>query len=242
MQNKDRWVQTIIEINKDGKMHPNKQSKEGGSYVPITIGCEVMNKIGRKYLKGKLLDLGCGNVPYYAWYKDYVDENICMDWADTYHKNEYLDFVADINERFPFENDTFDSIMSSAVMEHIYNPFHMFKECHRVLKKGAYFTVNTVLSYCEHEEPYDYLRHTQFFLKRLARETGFEIVEFETHGDGLCVMADIAAKIYERRPGKLLFSLINKFFKILFNYYHVKRRKVIFPEQPLGYTVVLKKI
>ena len=127
MKNKDKWIQTIIEIDKNGNIHPNKQSKSSCSYVPITTGCLVRNKIGRKYFKGKMLDLGCGNVPYYAWYKDYIDENICMDWADTLHKNEFLDVVADINNDFPFEDETFDSILSSAVMEHIYNPFHMFK-------------------------------------------------------------------------------------------------------------------
>lgn len=132
MQNKDNWVQTIIETDEKGNLRPNEKSLKGSSYVPITVGCEIMNKIGKKYFKGRLLDLGCGNVPYYAWYKDSVDENVCMDWADTFHKNEFLDIVADINNDFPIDDEEFDSILSSAVLEHIYNPFHMFKECHRV--------------------------------------------------------------------------------------------------------------
>ena len=143
MQNKDKWLQTIIEIDENGKMRPNKQSKEGGSYVPITISCEIMNKIGKKYFKGKLLDLGCGNVPYYAWYRDSVEDNVCIDWADTFHKNEYLDVVHDISQDFPFQDEEFDSILSSAVLEHIYDPQHMMKECYRVLKKDGFLMVSS---------------------------------------------------------------------------------------------------
>lgn len=241
MKNKDKWIQTIVEIDDNGNLYPNKQSKNGSSYVPITIGCEIKNKIGRKYLKGKLLDLGCGNVPYYAWYKNHVEDNICVDWADTFHKNEYLDIVHDISQDLPFEDGEFDSILSSAVLEHIYNPQHMIKECHRVLKKGGYFTVSSNFSYWEHEAPYDYLRHTQYFFKRVADEVGFKIIEIYPCGDGLCVMADVAAKISMVKSKSILFKLINKFFRFLFNYYHIKRNKVIFPEQPLGYICVMQK-
>lgn len=241
MKNKEKWIQTIVEIDKKGLLQPNEKSKNGSSFVPITIGCEILNKIGKKYFKGKLLDLGCGNVPYHNWYKDCVEEDICMDWADSLHKNEYLDVIHDISKDFPFENNYFDTILSSAVLEHIYNPRHMFKECSRILKKNGFLIISSNFSYWEHEAPYDYLRHTQFFFKKIAQEFDFDIVEIHSVGDGLCVLADVSAKIAQFYKKKFLFKIISKFFKILFNYYHIKKRTIILPQQPLGYFCIMKK-
>lgn len=242
MQNEDKWVQTISEINKKGFLQPDEKSKNSASYVPITIGCEIFNKIGKKYFKGKLLDLGCGNVPCHNWYKDSIEEDICMDWADSLHKNEFLDVVHDISKDFPFENESFDSILSSAVLEHIFDPIHMFKECYRILKKDGYLIVSSNFSYWEHEAPHDYLRHTQFFFKKIAQDFNFEIIELHPVGDGLCVLADVSAKIARNYPKSFIFKILANFLKIIFNYYHIKNKKTILSQQPLGYFCVMKKI
>lgn len=240
MQNKENWTQKIIEIDNTGKLRPKKESLNGGSYVPITIGCKIFNKIGQKYFKGKLLDLGCGFVPFYAWYKDYIEDNICVDWADTYHKNEFLDIIHDISKDLPFENETFDSILSSAVLEHIYDPQHVITECARVLKKDGYLTISSNFSYWEHEEPYDYLIHTQYFFKRIAKELNLEILEIEPCGDGLCVIADISAKIHFEHPENLCFKFLYHLTKFLFKKWYLKGKRFLI-NQPLGYVVIMKK-
>lgn len=240
MKNEDKWIQTIVEIDKNGNLQPNPTSKKQSSYVPITIMCDIFNKIGKKYFKGKLLDLGCGNVPYHAWYKDCVKEDICMDWENSLHKNEYLDVIHDISKDFPFEAESFDSILSSSVLEHIYDPGHMFKECSRILKKDGYLMISSNFSYWEHETPHDYLRHTQFFFQKVAQEFGFGILEIHPIGDGFCVLADITAKISQVSPKSFFFKLLACFFRILFNYCH-KKKKRIFPQQPLGYICVMQK-
>ena len=126
MKNKEKWIPTRIKLDGNKNIISDDKYAIGGSYIPIVLECEVMNKIGNKYLTGKLLDLGCENVPYYAWYKDNIDENICLDWI----KNDYVDIVHDISKEFPFKDGVFDSILSTFVLEHIYNPHNMIKECY----------------------------------------------------------------------------------------------------------------
>ena len=36
--------------------------------------------------------IGRGKVPLYAAYREFVTENICVDWNNSIHKNEYLDY------------------------------------------------------------------------------------------------------------------------------------------------------
>ena len=157
----------------------------------------------------------------------------------------YADFECDITKNLPFEDASFDTILSTQVLEHIYNPFPLFKECHRILKKGGVFIVSSNMAYWEHEQPNDYLRHTQFFYERIAKENGFETAEIIPVGDGLCVLADIAQKIARcEKMGKmkLIFRLLYAFTKFLFERYNQKKGKRILGQETLGYCAVLRKI
>lgn len=41
--------------------------------------------------------------------------------------------VEDANRQLAFEDGTFDTITLAAVLEHIFDPFHLIRECHRLL-------------------------------------------------------------------------------------------------------------
>lgn len=245
MKNKEKWKPTIYSVDKCGKLCVTNEFLKNGSEIVLRLQAQVFGPLIEKYANGKLLDLGCGDVPLYGFYKKFVTENICVDWASTLHKNEYLDFECDITKELPFEDASFDTILSTQVLEHIYNPFPLFKECNRILKQGGVFIVSSNMAYWEHEQPNDYLRHTRFFYERVAKENGFMIEEIVPIGDGLCVLADISQKIarFEKMGKmKLLFRLLYKFTKFLFERYNQKMGKYILGQEPLGYCAVLKKI
>ncbi len=238
MRNKDKWIPTRIKLDKDNNIIPNEKNLKKEIYIPVTLECEVMNKIEKKYLKGKLLDLGCGKVPYYAWYKDNIDENICLDWI----KNDYVDIVHDISKNFPFNDGEFDSILSTFVLEHIYNPHNMLKECYRVLCKDGHLIISSDFSYWEHDFPHDYFRYSEYFFLRTATELGFEVCELHPLGDGFCSIFDIATKMCTYRPNSVFFKMLYKILKNFFFYFHVKKKKSMFSKQPLGYICVMRKI
>ena len=49
---------------------------------------------------------------------------------------------ANLDNRFPFEDASFDVILAMMVIEHMYDPFHAFSEVARVAKSGANIFIN----------------------------------------------------------------------------------------------------
>lgn len=50
--------------------------------------------------------------------------------------------IANLDNRFPFEDARFDVVIAMMVIEHLYDPFHAFAEVARVAKPGAAVFVN----------------------------------------------------------------------------------------------------
>jgi SAM-dependent methyltransferase len=135
-------------------------------------------------LKGKMLDFGCGQKPYYSLFK--VDEYIGIDFENPGHPhaNEAIDVFYD-GKKIPFPDNTFDSIFSSEVFEHVFNLPEIIAELHRVLKPGGLVLVSCPFAFCEHEVPNDFARYTSFAMKHMLQQSGFEIVEQVKTGNSI---------------------------------------------------------
>ena len=94
MRNKEKWSPSKY-IHKKGKLVASRDRKEVGigSRLIADLVAELYDRNLKQHAKGKLLDLGCGNVPLYGAYRELVTDNICVDWGNTLHKSEYLDEV-----------------------------------------------------------------------------------------------------------------------------------------------------
>jgi SAM-dependent methyltransferase len=141
-----------------------------------------------------LLDLGCGKVPFYALYREYVSETVCVDWAKSLHGGDYLDAECDLTKGLPFADASFDTILLSDVLEHIPTPDSLWREMGRLLKPGGKLLLNVPFYYCLHEDPYDYYRYTKYALRRFAETTGFEIILIKELGGAPEIVVDIVSK------------------------------------------------
>lgn len=74
------------------------------------------------------LDLGCG---------DKFLEHPLRQRSVAYTGLDIKDCDFD-NEDLPFEDNSFDMIISLAVIEHLANPIRVITNCHRVLSPGGY--------------------------------------------------------------------------------------------------------
>lgn len=133
-------------------------------------------------LKGELLDFGCGAKPYESLFLNvskYIGTDIENESHD--HSNEIIDFYYD-GTTLPFENESFDSIFSSEVLEHVPDMEKSLKELNRVLKRDGQILITVPFSFPEHEMPFDFRRLTSGGIQKVLTDHGFEIVKFQKYG------------------------------------------------------------
>jgi len=146
----------------------------------------------RAYFKGVLIDVGCGNKPYYKYIKPMVDKYFGVEVFTTYADiNRNVDVLS---EHFvmPFKDDCCDTILMSQVLEHTYEPVRLLSTVRRLLKKDGHLVLTVPQTSCVHEMPYDYFRYTPFSLEKIFNDAGYEVVSIErvnTFGEMLTVIA-----------------------------------------------------
>ena len=173
------------------------------------------------YIRGKTLDIGAGGFDRYGGSFPLVTEYIRMDIKGA-------DIVGSIYD-IPFEENTFDSLVSTQVFEHLAHPQKGALEMHRVLKKGGHALV-TVPQWNElHEEPHDYFRYTRYGLESLFAEAGFTIVSITRVGGYYSTLAQMKIRFlldkYHLHERPLLGRIASKLFSAYGQYMIAKDTK-----------------
>ena len=131
-----------------------------------------------KYLKGELIDIGCGTKPYKDLLAPYITKHIGVDHESTLHDQSNIDLLGTAY-KIPVEDASFDSAICTAVLEHLEEPELALRECHRVLKSGGTAIYSVPFIWHLHEEPRDFYRYSKYGLKYLFEKSGFEVVELK---------------------------------------------------------------
>ena len=191
------------------------------------------------------MDLGCGFSPFYSFYREQISSVTCADWSQSMHQNPQLDVICDLNDKLPFDSDTFDSILLSDVLEHIRKPEQLLNEIQRLLKKDGVLIMNVPYYYCLHEEPHDYFRYTEFALKSMTSDAGLKVELLQKTGGTLEIMTDLFAK--NVRPIPVIGKSLCKLSQFL-TWQMLKVKPILKLNQktsakyPLGYFLVAKKM
>ncbi len=159
---------------KPSQYHSNKSWH---NWILYDISDRYLEKYS-KYIKGHLVDLGCGEAPYKEYFLQYADKYTGVDWTKTLH-NSKADVVSDLNKNIELEDEVADSIISLSVMEHLCEPQIFLNESYRILKKGGVMILQVPWQWWIHEAPYDYFRYTPYGLKYIFEKAGFEDIEIE---------------------------------------------------------------
>ena len=118
--------------------------------------CQLFNHKGSNT---RILNVGGG--PF-----RYSDRELTMNIRPFYN----VDCVGDGHD-IPFANNTFDSVICVAVLEHVHNPEKVVSEMIRVLKPGGILYAEVPYIFFFHGYPNDYKRYTREGMKRLFGET-----------------------------------------------------------------------
>ncbi len=138
--------------------------------------------------RGRLLDVGCGDKPYEPTFRPYVTEYIGIE-----HESVFPNTNASAGERrpdlyydgtkLPFEDRSFDTVISIQVLEHTPRPQPLLHEMARVLRPDGLLILSAPFSGRLHEEPYDYFRYTPHGLRAMCGEAGLEVTEVWDQGN-----------------------------------------------------------
>ncbi len=96
----------------------------------------ILNRIGSSV---RLLDVGCGwEARFLKAVEPYIASGVGIDFkAPDLETAKLKTISATLNDKLPFEDNSFDVVSLMAVLEHLEKPLDILKEIHRVLKKKA---------------------------------------------------------------------------------------------------------
>ncbi len=157
-----------------------------------------------------ILDIGCGDdltlLPLWEKYEKVYGIDISPTRIERMQQqfgdNPDIHLsVGDVNNRLDFADVSFDTIIALAVLEHIFDPYHIIEECHRLLKPGGYCIVHVpnvgwlgngirllagrlpVTAGCGDDWAAGHLHYfTTNSLKKLFQKFGFEVVKIAYGG------------------------------------------------------------
>jgi len=132
----------------------------------------------RSHLRGKLMDIGCGVKPYQKLLAPYVTQHVGLDCPNPFNPAAEVDLVGMAYE-IPVEDSSFDSVLSTAALEHLAEPEAALRECNRILKHGGVAVYTVPFLWHLHAEPWDYFRYTKYGLEHIFEKVGFEIIEIK---------------------------------------------------------------
>jgi len=147
---------------------------------------------------GRTLDVGCGKKPYADLFRNSSEYlGLEIDSAEN-RRNKNAEFFYD-GKRFPFESESFESVVTNQVFEHVFNPGAFLSEINRVLKPGGALLISVPFVWDEHEQPFDFARYSSFGLISVVEGAGFTVVRHKkTVNDASLIFQLIAVFIYKK--------------------------------------------
>lgn len=200
----------------------------------ITAGIET-------HASGHLADFGCGKVPFYGLYSGKVDQVTCIDWPNSAHESPHIDIEADLNQPISVASESFDTILCSSVLEHIWNHDVMWSEMSRTLKPSGKLILAVPFIYGLHEVPHDYFRWTRYALEKGAEQSGLKVIQLDPYGGGIDVVADLLVRSLGLLSDRLAGLAGRMGARVLRGGISRKLAPGAFEALPLGYLMIAQK-
>ena len=160
------------------------------------------------FASGNLLDVGCGNKPYESLFENKLNSYVGCDVIQS--SDNKVDVICKATQ-LDFQDQRFDTVFSTQVMEHVDNSDLMMGECNRVLKPGGFLILSVPFCWELHEEPYDFFRFTKYGLQELCTRNNFEVVEIMSNGGKWAAISQMNLNmIYGTFKNKSVFTKILK--------------------------------
>jgi len=137
---------------------------------------KLLSKISRRHMEPfirvhastlRTLEIGAS-----GYYSEYFPNKVGLD----IRPGPSVDVVGDAHN-LPLEDESFDRVLCTEVLEHLHTPQKAIDEMYRVLKPGGELILTTRFIAPIHDSPGDYFRFTKYGLKHLLR--AWEVVSIQ---------------------------------------------------------------
>lgn len=242
MKNVESWRPTKYRYD-TGRIKADPGGVGPGSLLTAgLIGMAFQEALDQAH--GRLVDLGCGDVPLYAAYRDRVSDVTCVDWTGSVSDRSHVDIEGDLGEPLPFDDGQFDTVILSDVLEHLPRPAVLWGEMYRILAPGGKALISVPFMYWVHTAPYDFHRYTEFGLRHYADEAGFDVEGLRPLGGSIEVLVDVSSKMLQVIPivGPTTARILQR-VALTFSRTPIGRRLIAITgkKMPLGYLMVVAR-
>lgn len=138
------------------------------------------------YINGRVLDLGAGTVKYKSILMKNAEEYVACDSK----KHENIDTICDV-KNLVFPPESFDTVISTQVFEHVDNPFIVAQEIKKVLKTSGNAIITAPFMFPFHADPKDNFRFSREGLEEIFKSIGFEIIDSGIYGGFFIVLSEM---------------------------------------------------
>lgn len=210
---------------------------------------EVLKNIVPKYCSGRLLDIGAGRAKYHEIFAPHISEYVALDdlsSAVQFKKEASKKMVSVVADALalPFPDESFDTVCSIKVLEHIEDPFLAFKEMGRVLKQGGHCIVSSDWMTPYHREPKHYWHFSEDAYELLGNRAGLGIKEAIQQGGVFSSLFYIQIRTVELHGGKLLKKLLIALqpIKIIIERFLSMMDQLVKSKDGIGHVIIFQKL
>lgn len=144
--------------------------------------------------RGWMLDIGVGERPYADVFAPHVERYVGVEYPAACNnlvpgivdlieaEHGFIDVWCD-GHALPFAEESFDTLLSTEVLEHIPDPGRMLGEMYRTLKPGGRLLVTVPFTAPQHALPHDFYRYTPQGIRALLEQVGFAVDEVRPRGN-----------------------------------------------------------
>jgi SAM-dependent methyltransferase len=184
-------------------------ARSGADYVDLHLHWLTTSlRAAAPRARGQLLDVGCGDRRFEPIFAPFVDRYLGVEHQAVFETTEASrrtakpDLLYD-GKRLPFDDRSFDTVISTEVLEHTPEPPALIAEMARVLKPGGSMIVTAPFAFRLHEEPYDFFRFTPHGLASMLERAGLRVVQVTPFGSVWSVVGHKVNSYFAFRVARL---------------------------------------
>jgi len=161
----------------------------------------------------KTLNIGAGKTTFEEFFPNQTTLDVEV------RPDMQIDIIADAHDLSEIQNNSYETILCTEVLEHLHTPHLAISEMYRILKPGGLLLLTTRFIFPLHSSPVDYYRFTKYGLRHLLKD--FEILELSEDSNTmetiaiLCQRIAIQTKTLWFKPFKLIWFILASIMRYL---------------------------